>query len=181
MTTGSSLQRAVQQSQQRGAFESSFASGLDLSEFGGSSSTTTHHKSAAAQLLELKRREAQVAARQEQEEVRLQSLARAKARQLQASCQQGEVAEPIRHAAPSQTAPNKNSATDVMEKANISATLVHLHGTDVNGAHHKAKKQLKKNRQRGSSLMRGKQSTPSRADKGRKKMSAVKRSKRSKY
>jgi hypothetical protein len=31
------------------------------------------------------------------------------------------------------------SATTIMEEANMSTTLIHLHGEDINGAHHKAK------------------------------------------
>ena len=175
----SSLQRAVQTGNlevKKGAFESSFAAGLDLSEFGGSISSTTArytHASAAAELLSVKAREAQRAAHEEREETRIQVLAKTRGQQLQTS-QSEEVMVP-RHAAPHES----HSATDLMENANVCATLVHMHGDDINGAHHKAKIQRKGNRSLDKA-MRRKRPAP-KSGKGGKTKGVVKRSRGFKY
>jgi len=168
MTSVQRATRVPKMETKKGAFESSFAAGLDLSEFGGES--TANHASAAAELLCVKAEEAQRAAREEQEEARLQNLAKERGQHLQHA--QSDVAV-RRHAAPQ----DSHSATDLMENANIGATLVHMHGNDVNGAHHKAKTQ-KKGKRKLEKAMNGKRPM-SQVVKGKK--GAVKKSKRSKY
>ena len=166
-----SLQRAVQTQKpetKKGAFESSFAAGLDLTEFGCDCASSNHHTSAAAELLRVKAQEAQRAAQEEEKEVRILELAKQRGRELQTDPAESTVVQ--RHAAPQ----DSHSATDLMENANISATLVHMHGDDANGAHHKAKLRRNKRRHVEKSMR-----PMNAAVKGKK--GAVKKSKRSKH
>jgi hypothetical protein len=175
-----SLQRAAAQSKKLettkkgGAFESSFASGLDLSEF-DSSTTSCTRMSAAAELLQIKALEAQQAAREEQEEIRIHNLAKIKGQELTAASTSLVLTLP-RHEAPHES----QSATTIMEEANMSATLIHLHGEDINGAHHKAKLGRKGKLSLEKSMRRNRLSHKQQSSGGTKK-GAMKKSRRSKY
>lgn len=168
-----SLQQAAAQGKtlkttKKGAFESSFASGLDLSEFEHSATTTLilRTSSAAAELLQIKALEAQQAAREEEKEVKLLRLAKTKGQELTAAST-NNVAQHV-------PAPHKSSSapTSVMDHANMSATLVHLHGEDINGAHHKAKL--------GTSVKKSMRRRKEKQSNGTKR-GAMKKSRRSKY
>ena len=78
-----SLQRASRTGKleaKSGAFESSFAAGLDLSEFGLPSK---RQESAAAELLCVKMEESRQASQEEREETWIQEVAKAKGKELQ--------------------------------------------------------------------------------------------------
>mmetsp|Transcript_18574 Transcript_18574/g.33644 ORF Transcript_18574/g.33644 Transcript_18574/m.33644 type:complete len:177 (+) Transcript_18574:95-625(+) len=174
-----SLQRAAAPSKKlettkKGAFESSFAAGLDLSEF-DSSTTTCTRMSAAAELLQIKALEAQQAAREEHEEIRIQKLAKIKGQEL-TDAASTLVLTPPRHEAPHES----QSATTIMEEANMSATLIHLHREDINGAHHKAKLGRKGKMSLEKSMRRNRLSHMQQSSGGTKK-GAMKKSRRSKY
>ena len=143
-----SLQRASQASKletSKGAFENSFAAGLDLSEFGVPSNNT--QPSAAAELLRVKAQQAQQAALEDNEEVRIQGLAKARAQHLQAAIAE-DLTESSTHQHGRHAAPHESQrATDLMEATNLSATLIHMHGQDVQqGGHHKQKLSHKRTR-----------------------------------
>ena len=178
-----SLQRAAAQCKKlettkKGAFESSFASGLDFSECDSTTASTSTRTSAAAELLEIKAREAQQAAREEQKDVRLLNLAKARGQERLTA--NSTVFQVPTHAAPSHE--SHSSATSVMEHANMSATLFHLHHEDVNGAHHKAKLGKHKSMKAKSTMRRNRPSNKqSKSSSGGTKMGAMKKQRRSKY
>lgn len=155
---------------EKGTFESSFAAGLDLSEFGLSSKK---QQSAAAELLRIKAEQAHQATNEEREERWIQELAKARGKQLQAV--HSEAFGSRRHANPLES----HSATDLMDNTDIGATLLYMHGEDANGGHHKAKSKTKGKRSLEKSLRR--KSTSSTREKGVKKRPAVKKLTRSKY
>jgi hypothetical protein len=166
---------------EKGTFESSFAAGLDLSEFGLSSKK---QQSAAAELLRIKAEQAHQDTNEEREERWIHKVAKARGKQLlQAAVvhnySNDEFGSCRQHAAPPPLESQQHSATDLMDKTDIGATLVYMHGEDANGAHHKAKSKTKGKRSLEKSLRR--KSTSSTREKGVKKRPAVKKLTRSKY
>lgn len=169
-----------------GAFESSFATGLDLSEFGSDvlvCSSKKQQRSAAAELLRVKAEQAHQDTNDEREERWIHNVAKARGKQLlQAavvhnysndefgSCQQ--------HAAPPQES-QQQKATDLMDKTDIGATLVYIHGEDANGVHHKAKYKTKGTKRSLEKSLRLKGTSTK--EKGVNKRPAVKKPTRSKY
>lgn len=140
MTT--SLQRAAAQSSRcleakDGAFESSFAAGLDLSEFGLASSSVSDSNSeqttisAAAELLRVKTLESKQAAQEQKEEEWIQQVAIARGKELQAECEFRALSEPKPQFAPSPHVSQLKNATDLMVSANVGDALVHMHGQDA--------------------------------------------------
>jgi hypothetical protein len=169
-----------------GAFESSFATGLDLSEFVGVvvCSSKKQQRSAAAELLRIKAEQAHQDTNEEREERWIHKVAKARGKQLlQAAVvhnySNDEFGSCRQHAAPPPLESQQQSATDLMDKTDIGATLVYMHGEDANGVHHKAKYKTKGTKRSLEKSLRRKGTSTK--EKGVKKQPAVKTSTRSKY
>jgi hypothetical protein len=135
----SSLQRAVakaraspttmtkpaSQSTKKGAFESCFASGLDLSEFSsGVTQSQSSRPSAAAELLRVKREEIKQKEREEEEEARMELLVKNRVSQLEESIE-------------------KKKLGHCSENMVVNA-LINMHGNDAAASKHKIRKAMKK-------------------------------------
>lgn len=125
----SSLQRASQKGRplevKKGAFESCFASGLDLTEF---SSASPSRGSAAAELLRSNAQRRDQAYREEREDAYLHTIAKAKAEELQDK--KRREAGPVFLAAPSTSTEERSTAIGADA---VFSTLVHTHGEDESG------------------------------------------------
>jgi hypothetical protein len=158
----SSLQRAaaksstatkpVSQPTKKGAFESCFASGLDLSEFSsGGTQSQSSRPSAAAELLRVKQEEIKQKEREEEEETRMEVLVKNRVSQLEESIEK------------------KKLGAHRSENMVVNA-LVNMHGNDDVVSKHKTRKAMKKTK-----------SSSRPAPPQPQKSKAIKKSRRSKY
>lgn len=123
----SSLQQAVSSAQistKNGAFESSFAGGLDLSEFGA---TAFSASSASAALLKVKVMEAQERQKEEIAESQMQSIVQSRVKEINES--KGPTRDDIRHVAKPSTS-NDSTSLLAARGSLVNAALIHVHADE---------------------------------------------------
>lgn len=148
-TMATSLQAAAcgknRAAKQKGAFESCFAQGLDLSEFGSLKTSSSSSTSSASKLLNIKRIEKEQADCEERQEAQMEEVVRKRALHLK------ETKEKLPVSATKVWQAN-DSTTNV-----IFSSMIEMHRADENGA----LKRQQQHRKRPGSSMKGKSDTKS--------------------
>lgn len=174
-----SLSRALERekSQTKGAFEACFAQGLDLSEFAAKGGTNASVTSASAALLQVKAKESAAQKQHEQEDMRLEQLAKERAENLKKAS-----SLPTKKISATALTSDRPSAGDRSKM--VGNLLVHMHQGDDKkstgkGSRIRANQGLKQNNKapKYQANSRTQQFTSSKTQKGKTPVKAKKRSK----